>query len=82
MKYAYFFYVGSIDTIASTFEQDEPLPHLEVGHKLVLTADYNGDLDAHVEILEIQLVISHLGGALVRFDVHVVCREVDKPPLL
>ena len=79
MKYSYRIYV-TLEQIAAVFETNEPLPHLSVGTRFVLeTDDYHQKTGTCLEVLEVGLTITYLDGHFVRYDVHVMCREVDEP---
>ena len=80
MNYRYMFYVTRAQ-IGATFETTEPLPHLSVGTRVLLeTDDFHQKTGTSLEVLEVGLTIIHLAGSFVRYDVHVLCRELDEPP--
>jgi hypothetical protein len=79
-KYEYNIYSNPED-IALTIEVDEPLPHLEVGHQLILfTADYHRNGGMVIE--QVRSSIVFLKGAFKRYQIHVYCKEVDKLPTI
>jgi hypothetical protein len=65
MKYVYHIY-ESTELIAATFEVDAPLPHLLVGHQLLLTTDdYPGKIGTALVIEYVRIAMSHLKGNFV-----------------
>jgi hypothetical protein len=82
MKFTYHIYQSS-DLIAATLESDEPLPHLEVGHELILNTEKAHEGAGSLWVIEhIRVVASHLGGQFVRYDVHLAVRPTQGSPLL
>ena len=82
-KYIYHIY-ESTELIAATIETDEPLPHLSVGHQLLLsTDDYSPKLGMSLEIQYIRVCLS-LRKRVLKHEVHVFCAERTQeqtPPL-
>lgn len=77
MQYKYNFYVGAESTIA-TFEVNEPLAQIVEGNELILTTDkYSQKLGNILKIQGVRVVISHMSGNFVRYDIHVLCREQE-----
>jgi hypothetical protein len=78
IKFTYHVYAPTADTIAATWQVDEPLPHLEVGNKLLLESkNYSQKTGSLLAIEGVRVVISHLDGIFVRYDIHVSCREQE-----
>ena len=82
-KYTYHIY-ESTELIAATIETDEPLPHLLVGHQLLLsTDDYSAKLGMSLEIQYVRVCLS-LHKRVLKHEVHVFCVErtrAQTPPL-
>jgi hypothetical protein len=76
VKFTYYIYpTNSEEDIATTLETSEPLPHLEVGHELLLTSEnYSQKIGSALVVERIRVVASHLGGEFLRYDIHVFCR--------
>lgn len=82
MRYRYLIY-ESPELIATTIETDEPLPHLLVGHQILLsTDDYQEKIGTVLIVEYIRVCISRRKGSFQRYDVHVFCREQESPPPL
>ena len=63
MLYQYeIYHPGSREDILLYLEREEPLPHLVVGHRLLLASpDYIQKFDVLLEIEEIEILIQSLG---------------------
>lgn len=82
MGYRYEIHNLSDDLIVATIDSDEPLPHLEVGHELLVEIDgHEPKRGYHLEIqrIRVRLVRKHKASAL-RFEVLVVCEERAQTP--
>jgi hypothetical protein len=73
MKYVYYIYESG-DRIVANFEVNEPLPQIAEGHELLLNTDtYDPGIGRILFVRGVRVVISHLNGNFVRYDIHVVC---------
>ena len=82
MKYTYVIY-ESPELIAAEIRRDEPLPHLEVGHQLLLTTDdYPGKIGTALVVEHVRVCIIQRKQSLTQYEVHVFCREQASPPPL
>lgn len=71
MKYTYKFY-NTPELIVAKFEVNEPLPQIVVGNEFLLTTDDYSDPRLLV-VRGVRVVVSHLSGQFVRYEIHVVC---------
>lgn len=77
MKYTYHIY-ESTELIVATFERSEPLPHLEVGHELLLSTDGYHEKTGRVLVVQgVRVAMTYLHGEFRRYDIHVVCQEQE-----
>lgn len=80
MRYKYLIYETS-ELIALEVEQDEPLPHLAVGHQLLLSSDeYQQTLGTALVVEHIRVRLTHLRRSFRSCEVHVYCRVEERPP--
>jgi hypothetical protein len=77
VKYTYYIYrLPGVDVIAAQLQTNEPLPHLEIDHELILTTDsFSNKSGTVLTIEDIRVVTSYTKGEFIRYDVHVICRE-------
>lgn len=67
----------------ATFEVEQPLPHLEVDHQLLLTTDdYPGKLGTALVVEYVRVELRQTKRRPLRYEVHVFCREQVRPPPL
>ena len=82
MNYEYVFYrSGSTEDIASTISTTEPLPHIQVGHSLLLESDVHSQtMGYHLEIrhVEVYLFAPQTGAPPNRVRVSVYTLERDR----
>lgn len=79
MKYSYLIY-ESPELIAAEIRTDDPLPHLEVGHQLLLTTDaYPGKIGTALIVEHVRICIVQRRQILTQYEVHVFCREQESP---
>jgi len=79
MKYTYHIY-ESKDLIAATIEVDEPLPHLEVGHELLLSTDAYHGKSGHVLVIQgVRTAMVYRHHKFGFYEIHVLCREQESP---
>ncbi len=79
LKYTYHIY-ESPDLIAATLEVDGPLPHIEVGHQLLLNTDTRSATKGKALVIEqIRVVITFRRSRRSYYEVLVFCRERDVP---
>mgnify|MGYP001567593037 CR=1 FL=1 len=81
--YTYHIY-ESAELIAATIETDEPLPHLLVGHQLLLSIDdYSTKLGCSLVIQYVRCCIRRRNShSHIEYEVHVFCQEQEKNPPL
>ena len=81
-KFTYHIY-ESTEPIAATIEVTEPLPHIEVGHQLLLsTDDYPGKIGTALVVEHVRVSIVYRGKMFRQYEIHVFCREQESPPPL
>ncbi len=81
-KYKYMIY-ESTELIAVEVEQEEPLQHLEIGHQLLLSSDdYQQKIGNALVIEHIRICLTHTQKSIRKYEVHVFCRDVERPPPL
>lgn len=82
MRYKYIIY-ESPQLIAAEIEQDEPLPHIAVGHQLLLTTDdYQGKPGTALVVEHVRIAMLRRRNQWRQNEVHVFCREQVRPPPL
>ena len=79
MKYTYLIH-ESENLIAATIQTNEPLPHIEVGHELLLwTDEYHGKSGSVLVVQAVRVVMGRHREGFERYDIHVVCQEQESP---
>jgi hypothetical protein len=82
MNYEYQFYTGSREGTASTISTDAPLPHIQVGHTLLLeTSETSTTLGHHWEIQDVEVYLFAPNDSRVqRIVTRVMLRERARSP--
>jgi hypothetical protein len=83
-SYAYEFYKpGSSEDTVATFSTDEPLPHIEVGHSLMLESDsYSTKIGYELVIVHVRTYLFVQKGFVIRQGTSVYLTEKDRGEIL
>ena len=83
-SYEYQFYKpGSSEDTAATLSTDEPLPHIEVGHSLMLEADdYSTRMGHELVITHVRTYLFLQKGFVIRQRTSIYLTEKDRAEIL
>ena len=74
--YTYHIY-DSADLILTTIKTQEPIPHLEVGHELILANDVMVEYSLVVRRIRVSVTYTRSGPS--RCEIHVFCENDGRP---